>query len=78
MATAELERREVSPDDALDTLTIDEAAARLRVSTRFLRKQVARGAVPGAFRVGWLFRIGRAAFEAWVSGRPAPARREVA
>lgn len=51
-----------------DLLTVEEVAALLRCSTRTLYAQAKKGRIPGAIRVGSLWRFNRQALENWMSG----------
>lgn len=53
-------------------MTVDEAAAYLRIGRWTLYKLLRRGAIPGA-KVGHLWRIRRADLEAYVRGTGGPA-----
>lgn len=49
-------------------LTVDEAAALLRVNRKTLYEAIRLQRVPGVVRVGKVIRIGRSALVAWASG----------
>lgn len=53
-------------------LTVDEAAAMLRVNRKTLYEAIRLGEVPGVVHVGRTIRIGRAALHAWISGVKKP------
>ncbi len=50
-------------------ITIKEAAGRLKLDPRTLRRMIRRGEVPGVLRAEKPIRLSRAAFEEWVNGR---------
>jgi excisionase family DNA binding protein len=54
-------------------LTVDEAAAFLRVNRKTLYEAIVRGHVPGVIRVGRSIRIGQTALLHWVQGNGGPA-----
>lgn len=49
------------------TLTVDEAAALLRVDRKTLYEAVRRKQIPGVVRIGRVIRISRVAFESWLA-----------
>lgn len=51
---------------APDTLTVDEAAALLRVNRKTLYQAIAEGKIPGAIKIGRVIRISRSALESWM------------
>lgn len=53
-------------------LTVDEAAAMLRVNRKTLYEAIRLGEVPGVVHVGRTIRIGRVALHAWISGGMRP------
>ena len=54
-----------------EVLSVDEAAAFLRVNPKTLREAIARGEVPGVRRIGRVIRLSRAALLEWLRGKPA-------
>ena len=56
-----------------DVLTVDEAAAILRVNRKTLYEAVRLGTVPGVVRIGRNIRISRSALLGWVQGNGGPA-----
>ncbi len=47
-------------------LTVDEAAALLRVNRKTLYAAIAAGKVPGTLKIGRSIRISRSALESWM------------
>ena len=68
-----LEDQEVSATSAStpEVLTVDEAAALLRVNAKTLRCAIAAGEVPGVRRLGRVIRLSRPALLEWLSGKQA-------
>lgn len=65
-------------DPALETLSVSEAAAVLRVSPNHVRRLAAKREMPGAFRLGTRILINKARLLAWIKAqgqRPTPLRR---
>lgn len=61
-----------------EVLTVDEAAAILRVHPKTLYEAIRLGSVPGVLRLGRAIRISRVALDQWVratplASKPAPA-----
>lgn len=56
-----------------DALTVDEAAALLRVNRKTLYAAIAANQVPGVVRIGQVIRVGRSALLEWLRGKPGPA-----
>ena len=54
-------------------LTVDEAAALLRVNRKTLYESIRRGAVPGTVHVGRSVRLRRSVLLSWSSGNSSPA-----
>jgi excisionase family DNA binding protein len=54
-------------------LTVDEAAAFLRVNRKTLYEAIRLGHVPGVIRLGRVIRIGQTALLPWVQGNGGPA-----
>jgi len=50
-------------------LTVDEAAALLRVDRKSIYESIRRGELPGVVRVGRIIRISRPALLQWLSGQ---------
>jgi len=50
-------------------LTVDEAAALLRVDRKSVYESIRRGELPGVVRVGRAIRIGRTALLQWLAGQ---------
>ena len=50
-------------------ITVDEAAALLRVDRKSIYESIRRGELPGVVRVGRAIRISRTALLQWLSGR---------
>jgi len=50
-------------------LTVDEAAALLRVDRKSIYESIRRGELPGVVRVGRVIRISRPALVQWLSGQ---------
>ncbi len=60
-----------------ELLTLDEAADRLKISSRFLRQQIAEGDGPGVTKIGHRTLVRTDLLQAWVerltqSGGPPP------
>ena len=62
-----------STGDRPEVMTIAEAAVFLRVNHKTLREAVNRGDVPGAVRVGRVWRLSRSALVSWLQGSASPA-----
>jgi len=58
-----------SPEDTPTFLTVDEAAALLRVNRKTLYEAIRLGQVPGVARIGKALRIRRDALVTWPSGK---------
>ena len=56
-----------------DFLTVEEAAALLRVNRKTLYESIRLGQVPGIVRLGRVLRIRRSALVEWQSGNSGPA-----
>ncbi|WP_342378124.1 helix-turn-helix domain-containing protein [Myxococcus stipitatus] len=56
-----------------DFLTVEEAAALLRVNRKTLYEAIRLGQVPGVMRLGRVLRIRRVALVEWQSGNSGPA-----
>ncbi|WP_338867959.1 helix-turn-helix domain-containing protein [Myxococcus stipitatus] len=56
-----------------DFLTVEEAAALLRVNRKTLYEAIRLGQVPGVMRLGRVLRIRRVALVQWQSGNSGPA-----
>jgi excisionase family DNA binding protein len=54
--------------DAPEVLTVEEAAALLRVNHKTLREAIHRNEVPGVVRLGRVIRLSRTALLDWVQG----------
>lgn len=66
---------EKQSDQPSDVITVDELAARLRVSRLTLYAMIQQRKVPGVIRVGRVIRISKAAIEKWLAeGDPRPGR----
>ena len=52
-------------------LTVDEAAALLRVNRKSLYQAIRENKVPGVVRLGRVIRLSRAALESWMQGKEA-------
>jgi excisionase family DNA binding protein len=62
--------REVhTPDSLPPVITIDEAAALLRVNRKTLYELASRGRLPGTRRVGRIIRVDRGELLAWMKGQ---------
>lgn len=62
--------------DSSPVLTVEEAAALLRVDRKTMYEAVRRHEVPGVVRVGRAIRIGRAAFDSWLAAGFSCARKD--
>jgi excisionase family DNA binding protein len=60
----------------LEVLTVDEAAALLRVNRNTLYEAIKLGQVPGVARIGKTIRLSRAALIDWFRVSPGTARKE--
>ena len=49
-----------------EVLTVDEAAALLRVNRKSLYQAISLGKVPGVIKVGRVIRLSRVALESWM------------
>ncbi|WP_140789278.1 helix-turn-helix domain-containing protein [Myxococcus xanthus] len=58
---------------APDFLTVEEAAALLRVNRKTLYESIRLGQVPGIVRLGRVLRIRRSALVNWMPGNSGPA-----
>ncbi len=56
-----------------DVLTVEEAAALLRVNRKTLYEAVRLGSIPGVIRIGRSIRISRSILLGWVEGNGGPA-----
>ncbi|WP_316563210.1 helix-turn-helix domain-containing protein [Myxococcus sp. MxC21-1] len=56
-----------------EMLTVEEAAAFLRVNRKTLYEAVRLGSVPGVVRLGRTIRINKSALIGWVQGNGSPA-----
>ncbi|MDC0708770.1 helix-turn-helix domain-containing protein [Stigmatella sp. ncwal1] len=56
-----------------DVLTVEEAAAFLRVNRKTLYEAVRLGSIPGVIRIGRSIRISRSTLLGWVQGNGGPA-----
>ena len=56
-----------------DVLTVDEAAAILRVNRKTLYEAVRLGTIPGVVRIGRNIRISRSTLLGWLQGNGGPA-----
>ena len=61
------------PASLPEVLTVEEAAAFLRVNRKTLYEAVRLGSVPGVIRLGRAIRISKAALISWVQGNGGPA-----
>lgn len=52
-----------------ECLTVEEAAAILRVHPKTLYEAIRAKSVPGVLRLGRAIRIGRASLSAWIEGK---------
>jgi len=59
--------------NAPEFLTVDEAAALLRVNRKTLYESVKRGLVPGVLQIGRSIRIRRSVLVGWSPGNSGPA-----
>lgn len=59
--------------EVLDFLTVEEAAALLRVNRKTLYESIRLGQVPGIVRLGRVLRIRRSALVNWMPGNIGPA-----
>ncbi|WP_245919727.1 helix-turn-helix domain-containing protein [Melittangium boletus] len=59
--------------NAPEFLTVDEAAALLRVNRKTLYESIRRGGVPGVLHVGRSIRIRRSVLLGWSPGNSSPA-----
>ena len=66
------DRRRTDPG----VLTVDEAAALLRVDRKSIYESIRRGELPGVVRVGRAIRISRTALLQWLSGQVRVSRSE--
>ncbi len=69
-----------APDDTVNlegeapaVLTVDEAAALLRVNRKTLYEAIRGSALPGVIRLGRSIRISRTALVHWLRGKGGPA-----
>ncbi|WP_140869616.1 helix-turn-helix domain-containing protein [Myxococcus xanthus] len=62
---------------APDFLTVEEAAALLRVNRKTLYESIRLGQVPGIVRLGRVLRIRRSALVNWMPGNSGPALGEM-
>lgn len=56
-----------------EMLTVEEAAAFLRVNRKTFYEAVRMGSVPGVVRLGRIIRINKSALIGWVQGNGGPA-----
>jgi excisionase family DNA binding protein len=62
-----------SPSSLPEVLTVEEAAAFLRVNRKTFYEAVRLGSVPGVIRLGRVIRISKSALISWVQGNGGPA-----
>jgi len=62
-----------APASLPDVLTVEEAAAFLRVNRKTFYEAVRLGSVPGVIRLGRVIRISKSALISWVQGNGGPA-----
>ncbi len=62
-----------TPAPLPEVLTVEEAAAFLRVNRKTLYEAVRLGSVPGIIRLGRVIRISKAALISWIQGNGGPA-----
>ncbi len=62
-----------TPASLPEVLTVEEAAAFLRVNRKTLYEAVRLGSVPGVIRLGRVIRISKSALISWVQGNGGPA-----
>ncbi len=74
----ERRERERSVDRLPSLLTVNEAAAFLRVNRKTLYQAILAGEIPGVVRLGRAIRLGRDAVLDWISGtgRVSPSSRK--
>jgi excisionase family DNA binding protein len=77
-ATEERRARERSVDRLPSLLTVEEAAALLRVNRKTLYQAILADEIPGVVRLGRVIRLGRDAMLQWISGtgRVSPSSRK--
>jgi excisionase family DNA binding protein len=61
------------PASLPEVLTVEEAAAFLRVNRKTFYEAVRLGSVPGVIRLGRVIRISKSALISWVQGNGGPA-----
>lgn len=66
-------RTAMVPPEVPDFLTVDEAAALLRVNRKTLYESIRLGQIPGTVRLGRVLRIRRSALVNWMPGNSGPA-----
>jgi excisionase family DNA binding protein len=62
-----------APVSLPEVLTVEEAAAFLRVNRKTFYEAIRLGSVPGVIRLGRTIRISRTALLAWIEGNGGPA-----
>jgi excisionase family DNA binding protein len=62
-----------APASLPEVLTVEEAAAFLRVNRKTFYEAVRLGSVPGVIRLGRVIRISKSALISWVQGNGGPA-----
>ena len=62
-----------APASFPEMLTVEEAAAFLRVNRKTFYEAVRLGSVPGVIRLGRVIRINKSALISWVQGNGGPA-----
>ncbi|SDD86796.1 helix-turn-helix domain-containing protein [Myxococcus virescens] len=62
-----------APAPIPEMLTVEEAAAFLRVNRKTFYEAVRLGSIPGVVRLGRVIRINKAALIGWVQGNGGPA-----
>jgi excisionase family DNA binding protein len=62
-----------APSPLPDVLTVEEAAAFLRVNRKTFYEAVRLDSVPGVIRLGRVIRISKSALISWVQGNGGPA-----
>ena len=69
--------RAETPTSFPEMLTVEEAAAFLRVNRKTFYEAVRLGSVPGVIRLGRVIRINKSALISWVQGNGGPALGEM-
>jgi len=77
-SATEERQKQRSVDRLPSLLTVEEAAALLRVNRKTLYQTILAGEVPGVVRLGRVIRLGRDALLQWISstGRVSPSSRK--